>query len=252
MDSASIIFLASKFVNNFPVEKRTDHVEIVRVMQEAHWYYTDILHGNEPDHIPGAARSTSRPATLTMLLYAMSRHLKWPEWPVKSVQKSLKDFWVDSNGRTRCGGILLNSEHTHCVLVQGYSSKNWSFPAGKIENDEPYLVCSKREVFEEVGYEDNDADFVDFISYKFKKRSYHMFMYYDVPMDFKFSTQTRCEIRDIQWVPVHKLTEYIKTSHIQEECVVFVVDGVPHPSRIGRYLTGQTVEIVVRSLRIGP
>ena len=46
-----------------------------------------------------------------------------------------------------CGGILLNKSMTKCVLVKGWSkSSSWSFPRGKINQDEPEVLCAIREV----------------------------------------------------------------------------------------------------------
>lgn len=46
-----------------------------------------------------------------------------------------------------CGAILLNENLDKCVLVKGWSSKSgWSFPRGKINQDEEYDHCAIREV----------------------------------------------------------------------------------------------------------
>jgi mRNA-decapping enzyme subunit 2 len=44
-----------------------------------------------------------------------------------------------------CGGILMNEEMTKVVLVQGFGG-NWSFPRGKINQDEQLTECAIREV----------------------------------------------------------------------------------------------------------
>ena len=46
------------------------------------------------------------------------------------------------------GAIILNPALTHVVLVKGWTSRSsWGFPKGKINKDEPELVCAAREVY---------------------------------------------------------------------------------------------------------
>jgi ADP-ribose pyrophosphatase YjhB (NUDIX family) len=44
-----------------------------------------------------------------------------------------------------CGGILMNKEMTKVVLVQGFGG-DWSFPRGKIKQDEQLTECGIRQV----------------------------------------------------------------------------------------------------------
>lgn len=45
----------------------------------------------------------------------------------------------------RCGGVILDPTNSVCLLVQGMS-RMWSFPRGKIEENETYRKCAVREV----------------------------------------------------------------------------------------------------------
>lgn len=87
-----------------------------------------------------------------------------------------------------CGGILLNSAMTHCVLVRG-SGTSWSFPRGKVNENEGRLECAIREVFEEVGYAMQCAE-DDFLAKQLDDKSVTLYIAPNVPDQTAFVTHT--------------------------------------------------------------
>jgi len=49
------------------------------------------------------------------------------------------------------GAILLNIQMDSIVLVMNYKCTNYSFPKGKVNQNETGLQCAVREVWEEIG-----------------------------------------------------------------------------------------------------
>lgn len=45
-----------------------------------------------------------------------------------------------------CGAIIMNENLDKCILVKGWKGNTWSFPRGKINQNEEYDHCAIREV----------------------------------------------------------------------------------------------------------
>lgn len=76
-------------------------------------------------------------------------------------------------------GIILNEERSKVYLSlrqthQTYSGF-WEFPGGKLEENESYEECVKREVFEEVGIIAQELEFIEKKDY-INKHDIHVFL----------------------------------------------------------------------------
>lgn len=104
------------------------------------------------------------------------------------------------------GAVLLDKSLEYVLLVQGYGSKNWSFPKGKVNHDETLMNCAIREVHEETGYDCSEHIYEDVaIDRKIFETSCRLFIVTDVEMDYAFHPHVRNEIRSIQWFLVNEL-----------------------------------------------
>lgn len=174
-----------EFVSIFilPYQHESENVFMSHI-QEAYWFYCDHLF-------------TGR-VTFRRFVHLVGERLRWrPE----SVGQRLKTFWKWCAVLPRCGGALINKQGDKVLLVRGHRSKRWTFPAGKKWPQELAVHCAVREVFEETGYYSQPSEFR--FSYKHRKASYHIFLFLNVPEDFRFAPQTKQEIDEIKWVP-HK------------------------------------------------
>lgn len=62
------------------------------------------------------------------------------------------------------GAILLNQALDKCLLVMNFRCTNYSFPKGKVNENESGLFCAIREVWEEIGFDiQNQITEEDFI-----------------------------------------------------------------------------------------
>jgi mRNA-decapping enzyme subunit 2 len=92
------------------------------------------------------------------------------------------------------GAIILNMAMDKVVLVKGWkNSASWSFPRGKIDQDEDDFACAIREVQEETGYLIEDTPH-DFLQRTIGEQDLKFYIVPGVPEDTKFECKTRKEI----------------------------------------------------------
>lgn len=106
------------------------------------------------------------------------------------------------------GTILLTPDMKHCLLVQSFFAKNsWSFPKGKVNENEDPVKCAIREVYEETGFDCshliNPNDFVEgqTSNYQYTR----LYIVKNVPIETKFCPKTRNEIKDCSWFIIDQL-----------------------------------------------
>lgn len=95
-----------------------------------------------------------------------------------------------------------------CLLVQSFFAKNsWSFPKGKVNENEDPLKCAIREVYEETGFDCGHlVNANDFIEGQTSNYQYtRLYIVKNVPIDTKFCPRTRNEIKDCSWFSVDLL-----------------------------------------------
>lgn len=101
------------------------------------------------------------------------------------------------------------------LLVKGWKSPTWTFPKGKINQDEAELMCAVREVHEETGYDCGpilertsrpDGSNNDYIDVNLKdSHKVRLYVAPGVEEAFPFKTLTRKEISKIGWLPLDQL-----------------------------------------------
>ena len=118
---------------------------------------------------------------------------------------------------------MLNEAMDEVVLVKGWKKNaNWSFPRGKINQDEKDLDCAVREVYEETGFDIRTAGLIQdvastkFIDITMREQQMRLYVFRDVPMDTHFEPRTRKEISKIQWYKLSELPTLKRSSQQQE------------------------------------
>ena len=106
---------------------------------------------------------------------------------------------------------MLNEKMDEVVLVKGWKKgANWSFPRGKIDQNESDLNCAVREALEETGFDLKAASLVGeekdmkYLQVHIRGQDMKMYVFRGVPADTHFEPQTRKEISKVQW---HRLAE---------------------------------------------
>lgn len=109
------------------------------------------------------------------------------------------------------GAVILSEDYKKVLLVKGWNSNSWSFPRGKINQNESDLNCAQREVEEETGFDivKHGANEKHFIEFHTKEQKVKLFIVPGVSESTRFAPQTRKEVSAIEW---HTIADLNKSS----------------------------------------
>jgi 8-oxo-dGTP pyrophosphatase MutT (NUDIX family) len=190
--------LASRFVVNCPTEEQESINRCMWQVEAAHWFYDDVVRR----HQHGLPFLNFKDFTMAFLKACPSLNLD-----DESISRALNLFAKYKRRVPVCGAIMLNAAMTKCVLVKAWGKCSaWSFPKGKINQDESKFECALREVEEETGYDCREqANHDQHIELLVRQQQMRLYIAPGVPEDVVFKTQTRKEIGDIRWVRLDRL-----------------------------------------------
>lgn len=163
------------------------------ILEEAYWYFIDFY----PQH-----SSTKFKNFIEKLLERIN---------LKEMSKDdlLSKFNKFKFNVQVFGALMLNTDLTHLLLVKGFSPKSkYTFPKGKQNIGETGFECTIREIYEEIGYKISKYENTFF--FKIKNERYILFVVENVPIDYKFETKTRNEIKEIKWFSFNEISEKSK------------------------------------------
>ena len=206
MHPRTIRELFVRFVKHMLTHSGEKTIRVNKIMfglQEAYWFYKDYMVGLDSESL----------VTFARFVHNFSNQLQWSH---EEIRNNVKQFRKHLQMIPRCGGILLNSCRTKTILVRGIGSRQWTFPAGKIDLNENNDACAEREVFEETGFQGCVASKTNFLEFKKRKVCYTLFEFANVPDDYDFAPQTRNEIADIQWFELCNLNEVLSDKLTQQ------------------------------------
>ena len=100
-----------------------------------------------------------------------------------------------------CGVIMLNKNLDQVVLVRNWKGSSWSFPKGKINEEENPFDCAIRETIEETGFDPTAYCNADtYLTVKGDdQKTVTLFVATGVPLDTEFCPQTRKEISKVEF-----------------------------------------------------
>ncbi|KAF8465274.1 hypothetical protein BDZ91DRAFT_233035 [Kalaharituber pfeilii] len=189
--------LCVRFIVNLPIEELGSVERICFQIEEAQWYYEDFVRGHN------MALPTLNLRSFAAKIFQHCPSLQ--EWKDQH-EEALNRFIAYKTRVPVRGAILLNHDLDQCVLVRGMkSSASWSFPRGKINQDEDDVVCAVREVREETGFDaENMINPEWMIETTMRGQNMRLYIIPGVPIDTDFAPRTRGEIGTIQW---HRLSD---------------------------------------------
>ena len=134
-----------RFIVNLP-KKEVKKDRIFFHMVEAYWFYLDFIFQNRDIH-PKQPYLNER--NFGQILF---EKCPFRICDSRDYQKLYNDFHYYQSQIPVCGAILLNKSLDKVLLVMNMNRTNYSFPKGKINQNENMLDCAAREVWEEIGY----------------------------------------------------------------------------------------------------
>jgi mRNA-decapping enzyme subunit 2 len=164
----------TRFILNLPPEELATPDRLFFQLEQAWWYYEDIIcddmkdHETEPSNTPKAAPASYAAAAQTVAPPDLPRFKKMQPFcrklfeisPMLSpILEQFDELWGQFSKYRRkistFGTILLNQDCTKVILCQDYNSKSWTFPAGKVNQHENGIDAGARETYEETGFDPN-------------------------------------------------------------------------------------------------
>jgi mRNA-decapping enzyme subunit 2 len=196
--------LCVRFIVNLPNEELQSVERICFQIEEAQWFYEDFIRPLDPNNLPSMH--------LRKFSQLMFQHCPlFSAYSEELHQQAYEQFLAYKTRVPVRGAIMLNQDMTHAVLVKGWKKgAKWSFPRGKINKEEADLDCAVREVWEETGFDLQEANLVlpdedmKKITVTMREQSMMLYVFRGVPMDTYFEPRTRKEISKIDW---YKLTD---------------------------------------------
>ncbi|KUI60526.1 mRNA decapping complex subunit 2 [Cytospora mali] len=191
--------LCARFINCLPRSELSDFARIGLHVEEAHWFYEDFIHPQNPTGLP---RLSLKAFSLRIFQHSPLTN----ELPPQSLSAAFDNFIAYKKRIPVRGLIMLNEAMDQAVLVKGWNKgASWSFPRGKINQAEDDLKCAIREVYEETGFDVEKAGLVPenrsvkYFEHIIREQHLRYYVIPSVPMDYKFAPRTRKEISDIRW-----------------------------------------------------
>lgn len=199
--------LMSRFIINVPEQELRNTDRICFQIEQAHWYYEDFFHDSNPTVLPH----------FTLKKFAAEMFTRCPLLKEylsdSSIEAIYQQFVTYKMNIPVCGSIILNQDLDKVLLVKGYNSKSsWSFPKGKINQNESEMHCAIRETLEEIGFDIanlvKEDRYVECLMRGEQKSRYYIVV--GVNENTTFQTRTRKEISEIKWHVLKDLPGFSK------------------------------------------
>lgn len=192
--------LCSLFVSSQPDGELSDLIRLFFQIELAHWFFLDFYCTQEENLIFSCG--------LKQFALNIFEHIPFLNHHVPNLNVILEEWKLYKMSVPTYGTILLTSDMQQCLLVQSFFAKNsWSFPKGKVNENEDPVKCAIREVYEETGFDCshliNPNDFVEgqTSNYQYSR----LYIVKNVPIETKFCPRTRNEIKDCSWFKIDLL-----------------------------------------------
>eukprot|EP00536_Pseudo-nitzschia_multiseries_P013064 jgi/Psemu1/68588/estExt_Genemark1.C_5340021 len=218
----------TRFLLNVPPEELSTSERIFFQLEQAWWYYEDLI----CDQLEEELGSCPLPRFANLKPFSRRLFEFSPLLRDLDFDALWREFATYKRKISSYGCILLNKACTHLVLCKLYKSNVWTFPAGKINQNEIGIEAAARETYEETGFDphcnsgltalwktqnpqgitwqhplsdpENALAFVEQPSGK--RRTCYVCP--GVPEDFPFEPVCRKEVDNIEWIDLRDVKEY--------------------------------------------
>ena len=201
-------------------------------VEEAQWFYEDFIRPLDPG-LPSLSLKA-----FSLLIFQHCPLMS--QWTHYHRNIAFSEFLAYKTRVPVRGAILLSEDMEEVVLVKGWKKgANWSFPRGKINKDERDIDCAIREVYEETGFDVQEAGLVDedhvkSIEVTMREQHMRLYVFRGVPRNTHFQPRTRKEISRIQWYKLSELPTLMRKNKQHDQAVAsankfYMVAPFMHP-----------------------
>jgi mRNA-decapping enzyme subunit 2 len=176
-----------------PEVERSDLIRMFFQIELAHWFFVDFYCKQEDNSIYFCG--------IKHLAHCIFSHVPFLRHHLPNLNTILEEWRKYKSSVPTYGAILLTPDMKQCLLVQSFGKSSWSFPKGKVNENEDPIKCAIREVYEETGFDCTGLiNCKDFIDGKTSNDQYaRLYIVKNVPITTKFRPLTRNEIKDCSW-----------------------------------------------------
>lgn len=142
--------LASRFILNLPIVELSSIERVCFQVEQAHWFYEDFVRPNSLLNLPSYHLKTFTGLFFEKCEFLTIEGAPLAGWDPKTAYEKFMRY---KERVPVCGAIMFNDDATQVLLVRGFKpNSSWSFPRGKINENESPRDCAIREVLEETGF----------------------------------------------------------------------------------------------------
>jgi len=197
LDSA-LADVEARFLYNLPESELSEPDRLFFQIEQAWWFYEDFM-ADRHQHLPHFAKLQSFAKKIFSHCPILSNY-------EDQCEELFNDFVAYKNMIPVFGVIMLSPDMKKMVLVCGWKSNTWTFPRGKVNQNEGNLACAVREALEETGF---DASAYcreeDSLQYVEGRKVIKLYIACNVPETAYFETKTRKEISKVAFWPIDAL-----------------------------------------------
>jgi len=225
----------SRFILNLPMAELSSSDRIFFQLEQAFWFYEDFYcNTTGVDGIE--IKNTNKNIPKFKYLYPFAQKMFYFSPLLKPLKHKFNEMWKDFSSYKRSistyGTILINDDCTKVILCQDWYGKSWTFPAGKVNENETGIEAASRETYEETGFDVNciygDTSRKPYVYNQTwtnlreedalvytedyggpsnnKRRTCYVCK--SVPDDFDFNPVARKEVSQVCWIELKDLTTY--------------------------------------------
>uniref|UniRef100_A0A7S4RWC6 Nudix hydrolase domain-containing protein n=1 Tax=Ditylum brightwellii TaxID=49249 RepID=A0A7S4RWC6_9STRA len=218
----------TRFVLNLPPEELSSTDRIFFQLEQAYWFYDDFhCDDTEADSTKPSLPRYGHLRPFALKMFEISPLL---EGMRPNFDKMWAEFGIYKRKISTYGTVLLNEDCTQVVLCQSWGGNSWTFPAGKVNQNERGIEAAVRETYEETGFDINckegytrvlkheadeagttvpwepiqDEDKLHYVEDGSGKRRF-CFVCKGVPEDFPFEPVARKEVSEVAWHDISDL-----------------------------------------------
>lgn len=200
--------LFTRFLLNAPQQHKSTTFRVCFELEQAYWFYLDVCREENPQ--------------LPHYKFVEFMKMMYDKFPNKSLPRpnepdaSKIHKWYQNELRKvpTYGVIMLDCSLNNVLLVEAHKSGRWSFPKGKINQNEEHIDCAIREVKEECGI--NITPYLDpnkfFVNHRDSYVKSKLFFAFNVP-HCDFSASYNMEVRSYKWWSIKELFEIYKNNN---------------------------------------
>lgn len=183
--------LITRFFLTLPNDELSSFNRILVHIQDAHWFYLDWLGGD---------------LNFYEFCYKFFFYCPALSFYISNLSNLLLEYRKYKLSIPVCGCIILNYKKDKFILVKNKGSNSWTFPRGKINENESEIDCAIREVYEEIGLDvyDDISDHI-FLEENVNGKKIKLFIITGIAENVMLNIFDKKEIAEVGWFSIKGL-----------------------------------------------